>query len=423
MGQRTVLRHVRRFGAFGASVGITTLVGVFAIPIVIGNAGQETWGIIAVGQSIALLFGVLVSFGWGTTGPAMVAGMPAPERPQMFFDSLVSRLYLFILALPLVALTVLLVASDDVAVSFTAGVTYLVPFLGASWYFVGDARPGRLLVFDTLPVTLGTVLGLVGLMLTGNVFVYLFSQLALSVIGVCASALLIRRSADEAPRVDLNLRRAAARLAGQRHGVITAATSSLYVNTPLLVISTVIPAGRPLFAMADKFFRYGLTAVGPLVQVLQGSIADPVPAVQDRRIRVATRLAPAVAIAGAAVMALCIPWASRLLSSGEIAVGYGLAIPMGIVFGAVTISQIVGLACLIPIGEGKALASSTVLGAGIGIPLIIVGSLTVGVDGVAWALAASEITVAVYQLAVVRRYFRRRQAEPKDQQHSSPDAS
>lgn len=408
MGQRTVLRHARRLGGFAASVGITTLVGVFAIPVVIAYAGQETWGIIAVGQSIALLFGVLVSFGWGTIGPAMVAGMPAAGRPQMFFDSLVSRLYLFLLAFPLVLLTVVLVASDDIGVSFTAGVTYLVPFLGASWYFVGDGRPGRLLVFDTLPGTVGTVLGLVGLMLTGNVYVYLFSQMALNLAGVCASALLIRRSAATRPRIDPNLRRAAARLAGQRHGVITAATSSLYVNTPLLVISTVIPAARPLYAMADKFFRYGLTAVGPVVQVLQGSIADPDRTVQDRRIRSAALLAPFVSIAGAAVMALCIPWASRLLSQGAIAVDFSLAIPMGVVFGAVTISQIVGLACLIPIGEGKALASSTVLGAAIGIPLIVAGALTIGVEGVAWAVAVSEIAVAAYQLVVVRRYFRRR---------------
>lgn len=407
LGQLTVLRHFRRLGAFGASVVITTVVGVLAIPVVITHAGSETWGVIALGQSAALLFGVMVSFGWGTIGPAMVAGMPAEERPQMYVDSLVSRIYLFAAAAPLAALTVWLIASNNSpSVAVLACLAYLLPFLGASWFFVGDARPGRLLVFDTLPVTLGTLFGLAGLILTGDVYVYLWIQLGMNLLAVLASGLLIRRSSS-APRFDFHFGSAVRRLGGQRHGVITAATSSLYVNTPLLVVGAVIPAAVPLYAMAEKFFKYGLTAVGPVVQVMQGSIADPVRARQDARVRTAAKLAPFGALLSAAVMALCIPWASILLSQGKIAVGFELSVPMGVVFGAVAVSQVVGLACLIPIGEGKALAVSTVLGAAIGIPLIITGALTIGVAGVAWAVAVSELAVAAYQLRVVYGYFHR----------------
>ena len=407
MGQSTVLRLFRRLGAFGASVVITTLVGVLAIPIVITHAGSETWGVIALGQAAALLFGVLVSFGWGTVGPAMVAGTPARERPQMFLDSLVSRIYLFAVAAPLAVLTVWLIARISPSVAVLACMAYLVPFLGGSWFFVGDARPGRLLVFDTLPVTLGTVFGLAGLILTGNVYVYLSIQLVMNLVAVVASGLLIRNKSVSVPRFDFSVGRAFRRLGGQRHGVITAATSSLYVNTPLLVIGAVIPGGVALYAMAEKFFKYGLTAVGPVVQVLQGSIADPDRNRQDSRVRIAARLAPFGAALSALVMALCIPWASRLLSQGKIEVGFDLSVPMGVVFGAVAVSQVVGLACLIPIGEGKALAVSTVLGAAIGIPLIITGALTVGVSGVAWAVAVSELAVAAYQLRVVYSYFHR----------------
>lgn len=408
MGQRTVLQHFRRLGAFGASVAISTVVGLVAIPVVIANAGGQTWGVIALGQSAALLFGVLVSFGWGTVGPAMVAGMPAPARPQMFVDSLVSRLYLFLVTAPVAALTVWLIAAENSGpVAVLACLAYLLPFLGASWFFVGDARPGRLLVFDTLPVTLGTVFGLVGLVATGNVYVYLTIQLVMNLIGVSLSALLVRNRSAAVPRFDFHVGRAFRRLGGQRHGVITAATSSLYVNTPIMVIGAVIPGALAVYAMAEKFFKYGLTAVGPVVQVLQGSIADPDRARQNARIRVAARWAPLAAALCALVMALCIPWASRLLSQGEIQVGMDLSIPMGVVFGAVTVSQVVGLACLIPLGEGKALAVSTVLGAAIGVPLIVVGALTLGVPAVAWGVAISELAVAVYQLGVVRRYFRR----------------
>ncbi|MDM7989807.1 hypothetical protein [Arthrobacter sp. zg-Y877] len=416
MGQRTFLRHVQRIGAFGASVAITTVVGLLAIPVVIANVGKDPWGIIALGQSAALLFGVLVSFGWGTVGPAMVAGLPAAARPQMFADSLVSRLYLFLVTAPLAALTVWLIADDSVAV--LACLAYLVPFLGASWFFVGDGRPGRLLVFDTLPITLGTVLGLVGLVLTGDVYVYLAVQLAMNVVGITASGLLIRNRSLSVPRFDFHVGRAMRRLRGQRHGVVTAATSSLYVSTPVLVVGAVLPGALALYAMAERFFKYGLTAVGPVVQVLQGSIADPDHALQEARIRVAAKWSPLAAALCAAVMALCIPWASILLSQGNIQVGFDLSVPMGVVFGAVAVSQVVGLACLIPLGKGKALAVSTVLGAAIGLPLILVGALAFGVSAVAWAVAISELAVAVYQLGVVRRHFRRaaRNAGPASKQ-------
>lgn len=407
MGQRTILPHLRRLGAFGASVVITTVVGVLAIPVVIANTGDKTWGVIALGQSTALLFGVLVSFGWGTTGPAMVAGMPAERRPQMYMDSLVSRLYLFCAAAPVAALVVWLIAHYDKPVAVLACMAYLLPFLGASWFFVGDARPGRLLFFDTLPVTLGTVFGLIGLTVTGNVYVYLWIQLALNLAAVVVSGVLIRTRSAVAPSFNFNLRSAARRLQGQRHAVVTAATSSLYVSTPLMVVAAILPGSLSLYAMSEKFFKYGLTAVGPVVQVLQGSIASPDKARQNARVLLAAKLAPFAAALGAVVMALCIPWASRLLSQGEIQVGFDLSVPMGVVFGAVAVSQVVGLACLIPIGEGKALAASTVLGAAIGIPLICAGALTVGVSAVAWAVAVSELAVAVYQLRVVFSHFRR----------------
>lgn len=407
LGQRTILPHLRRLGAFGASVVITTVVGLLAIPVVIANAGNETWGFIALGQSAALLFGVVVSFGWGTTGPAMVAGMPAEKRPQMYMDSLVSRLYLFCAAAPVAALVVWLIARDDKPVAVLACMAYLLPFLGASWFFVGDARPGRLLLFDTLPVTLGTAFGLIGLIVTGNVYVYLSIQLAMNLAAVVASGLLIRTRSAAVPSFDFNARRAARRLQGQRHAVVTAATSSLYVNTPVLVVGAVLPGSLPLYVMAERFFKYGLTAVGPVVQVLQGSIANPDKTLENARVLLAAKLAPLGAALCAVVMALCIPWASSLLSQGKIEVGFDLSVPMGVVFGAVAVSQVVGLACLIPIGQGRALAASTVLGAAIGIPLILTGALTVGVSAVAWAVAVSELAVAVYQLRVVFSHFRR----------------
>jgi hypothetical protein len=79
--------------------------------------------------------------------------------------------------------------------------------------------------------------------------------------------------------------------------------------------------------------------------------------------------------------------------------------PVALSFFSVALSQILGLACLVIIGRGSALAQSTVLGALAGAPLIVVAALTSDVAGVAWAVTASELVVTIYQFNVIRRFL------------------
>ncbi|MHA7191141.1 hypothetical protein ACX80N_12725 [Arthrobacter sp. MDT2-16] len=384
---------------------MSTLVGLISIPTIIATVGAGTWGIIALGQSLALLMGVLVSFGWGTTGPAVVAGLPAADRPQMFVNSFVSRIYLFLAALPITALIIAFTAETTWSVVALASVTYLVPFLGAAWYFIGEGKPRKLFLMDTVPISAGTLLGLAALLVTRDAHFFLLCQLLMNCLAVVLSVRTISREEPEAVVVDPHPGRAIRRLGGQRHGVITAATSSLYVNTPLIVLSVAAPGGIPLYALADRFFKYGLTALGPVIQVLQGSIPSPDSRVRNRRVRSTVRWAPIAGLAAAVVAAAVMPWAGTVLSSGQIPIPFGMSLPMALVFGSVAVSQAIGLACLIPIGKGRSLVNSTVLGALLGTPLILVGAYLLGPIGVAWAVAFSEAVVAGYQIVVVRRYL------------------
>ncbi|MDQ6733870.1 MAG: hypothetical protein M3Z35_07095, partial [Nitrospirota bacterium] len=406
MAVRAVPELIGRLAGFATSIAFTTVVGLFAIPILVNTAGAETWAVIALAQSIALLWGVAVSFGWGTTGPAMVAGMPPSDRPQMYMDSVVSRAYLFAMTLPLTMLVVSLVVHHDRMLTALACVAYVLPFLGGAWFFVGDAQPRRLFLFDTLPQSLGVVAGLIGLVLTRNMFVFVMALMVFNTWTVITTAFQISVRAPDRPLLDLRFKAAMLRLSGQRHGVITAATSSLYVNTPLIAVSAIIPGGLAVYAMGDKFFRYSLTALGPVIQVLQGWIPDPVRSTRDRRIRRTMRIAPLAGLVGGVAIAVFAPWAAALLSGGRIVLGYVLTVPFGTIFFGVAISQMVGLACLIPIGRGASLVKSTALGAFLGIPMILIGAFVWGVVGVAWAVAVSEVVVALYQLRILAIHFR-----------------
>jgi O-antigen/teichoic acid export membrane protein len=199
------------------------------------------------------------------------------------------------------------------------------------------------------------------------------------------------------------------RLSGSYAAMVTAGTATLYVNAPLIIVSSVIPSVTPIYAAAEKIQRFALTGIAPLTQIIQGYI----PSASDRaqvhqRIRRSIMLTAGIALVFGAVVAGALPWIASILTAAKIVVPFGLSIPMGISSVLIIVSGVTGLAALVALGRERALAVSTVLGAVIGLPLTIVLALTTGVEGAAWAVAFSEVIVLGYQLIVLRSTIRQR---------------
>jgi hypothetical protein len=325
----------------------------------------------------------------------------------MFLDSLVSRVYLFIFAAPLMYGVVLVLGQIDPTAAALASLAYLLPFVGASWYFIGQAEPWKLLLFDVLPQGLGTVTGVVLIQFFPTPFVFVLSLFVFNVLAVVLGAAGALRSKHQVPlAVDLRLPAAMSRLRGQKHGVIAAGTGSLNSNLPMIAVKVVAAAALPQYALADKLFRFALAGFGPVLQVIQGWIPEAGRERSHHRIRIVARIAPTVGLLGGVVLAVLTPWASSLFSRGEIVIDFALSIPFGLIFASVLVAQIVGLACLIPLGKGAALAKSTAIGAALNIPLMFAMGTFLGAPGVAWAVGIAEVVVAGYQILVVRDSLR-----------------
>jgi hypothetical protein len=357
------------------------------------------------------MFGVLVGFGWGTTGPSMVASTPQDRRFQLFADSLSSRIYLFILGAPLMAAFMVVLQPHYVPLVILGSFAYLLPSLGAAWYFVGESRPARLFFFDAAPQMLGTLLGIVGLAWTGRIEVLVLSQLLFNLAGVTVSAFVVLNRARRLYRLNVGLKESFTRLAHQRHGVITAATGSLYVNLPLIVISAWLPLQLDLYTMIDRIFRYSVTAFSPILQFIQGWIPEGGRESLRHRMMRGIQAGVMFGVLGGAAILLLSPTVSSVLSHQELILPSTLSAPVALSFFSVALSQVLGLACLVIIGRGSALAKSTVLGALAGAPLILIAALTTDVVGVAWAVTASELVVASYQFIVVRRFLAEQKRE------------
>lgn len=401
MGPR--LSMVKRLVSFAFTTGLSSLVGLVSVPVMIAGAGPQLWGIQATLQTAATLFGVGVSFGWGTTGAAEIAGLSAERRPQEYANSLVSRVYLAMAVYPIMFCVMGLLNPHHLALVAVGSATFLMPFLGASWYFIGEARPARLFWLDGFPQTLGVAASVVVMILTHSLVAVLATQLVFNVGAVTIAARHIFRSSSTLPHFDLSPRSAFARLGHQRHAVATSATAGLYVSLPLLIINAVAPTSLSLYAMGDKLFRFALTAFAPFLQLVQGWLPEGGPGNLRHRIKQAARMTPVIGLVGGVAIAIFGPWAAGILSAHRIDFGFPLSVPFGLVFAAVAVTQVIGLACLVQLRATRALAQSTLVGALSGIPLIALGAALYGAVGVAWALAVSELAVLIYQYASLGR--------------------
>ncbi len=395
-----------RMGTFALTVGAGTVVGLLAIPIITRVVGADAWAVQVLVQTLATLFGVIVAFGWGTIGPGLVASHDRKDRPQLFLDSLITRTYLLLVAAPIMMVVLSVLRPREAVFVSIASAAYLMPFVGASWYFVGEGRPMRLFLFDALPQLLGTVAGVGVLVMTGNFTLLVITQLVFNVCAVVISSSVILRDASGQLAPNFSPRNSFRQMAQQRHGVITAATGSFYVNLPMLAVNMVIPAQLASYAIADRLFRFSVTAFSPILQFVQGWIPEGGAGSTNHRIRRAAQFAPMLGVIGGSLLAGAGPWAAQLLVPGPNNFGYNLSIPVGVSFAAVAVSQVIGLACLVPIGKARELASSTLVGAILGVPLILLGAVNLGVSGVVWGMAVSEVAVAAFQANVLRRYLR-----------------
>jgi O-antigen/teichoic acid export membrane protein len=294
----------------------------------------------------------------------------------------------------------------DALIAGLGTIAYLLPALGGIWFYAGAAQPARLLLQNTLPTALGTVTGIVAAHVTHQAWSFLLLQAIGSVVAATCDTTYIwrltRRTAD-----GTETRSTRRVLASQKHAVITSGTSSLYVTLPVIAINAFLGEGPALagYLIADRMFRFASIAFLPIQQFFQGWVPE-LRSEFARRARIATIIGIGIGAVGGACIAFLSPLFGSILSGSEIDVPLSVSGPLGIAFVGIGTTAIVGFACLVAVGRTRALAVSTVIGAVVGAPLILVAAWAGSLFLVACAVAASEICVAVYQLLALRSALR-----------------
>lgn len=397
-----------RLGPYTASVALTFAVGVLSVPAIIYLAGSAQWANIAIVQSVAAFATVFVGFGWGATGPNQIATLPVIDRSPAFLRSVYARGVLYLFAAPITSVICIALTDLPPVAAVMIALAYSLQGMGGVWFFVGESRPMRVLMFDAVPRAAGIVGGIVGLWITDSIVVFAAVLLFAAVVSQLLSyrAIFRRAGGITGPR----LRTISRDLSDQRHGVLTTSAASLYYNSSLIVCSVFAPATLEQFALVFKLYNYAGAALVPVLQMAQAWIPSGGPSQLHRRVRMATLVTLSLAIPIALASVVLLPVAGNLLSLGSIQIPLSLAMPIGICIGTILVNQVVGQASLVAVGKVRSLAWSATVGAVAGVMLQVAGTVVAGGPGLATAVAVTDVAVAAFQTYAVITWLRATQS-------------
>ena len=392
-------RAISRMAGFSASVALSGVVSVASIPFLIAVGGESGWLSIAVGQSVGTVCGLLTSLGYGVTGPSDVAIADKSSRYPLFVDSLYIRIPTLAATIPVAFVVSIYLAPDGQIVAGLSAINWVLLSMGAKWFFVGIGNPRSLLFCDTLPFVVGSVGGIVGSLLSQNLLFFSFSQMSGILASIFISSIWIRNKyLPLCASVDrFSVTRFRAQIVDQVPGSLTQLLGSVYILSPLLLLTLIHPGGASSFALGDKLRQQSIQAASPIVQAVQGWTPKGGDAELLRRTSKAAIAALFFGCLSFGVFAVLAPGASGLLGGGAVVLGFDISIPLGIAFGLNVVSFMVGVSCLVPVGGRTAMAQSAAGGAVAALLFVVPLTIIFSAEGTAWGAALVQFIVVSWQ--------------------------
>lgn len=376
---------------------------LLAIPAMVAASGPHAWGGIAVGQSIGGVAAVVIAYGWGLSGPAAIARANELGRMQEYAESAVTKI---MLSLPIASIAFLiawLVGREFALFAGVGAISMASIGLTAGWYFVGRGQPWGMLLFETVPRVVGTVVGIVFMDTGSSALIGVLWQLFGMVAAFTLCSMLILR--PWRMRVLRSIIRKPVRrvLLDQRQGITSSILSSIYASTPIVIVTLLAPAAQPLYAVVEKVQRQVIVALGPFVTVLQGWI----PRAQDaaalhRRLKQGTMATAVFAVALGLLMLAAAPELIRWLGGGLIQPTFAILTLMATITAVSLFESIVSKAALSALERLDIVAKSTAIGSLAGLPLVAVGALTLGALGALVGILAGLVLRVILELVGMR---------------------
>ncbi len=388
----------RKLLGFALLPGIAAISPLVVLPLIARSVGDIGWASALSGEVIGTFAAIALAFGWTTIGPSMVAVGSDQRRGELYRQSLVVRGMMAAITLPLTVVLCVSIAGEGYELlAALMGLQGALIATSFTWFAVGLGHPGAIAVYDAIPRVIAAVLSAVAIGFGAPAIVFPLGGIAVTIIGTSLySSRVLRRfpSAWPSLRQVPGLLRAASPVALSEGGI--GAYSS--VPTPLVTV-TASPTDAAGYATADKLLKLGQFLPITLSNAFQNWTAEVVGEQRARRLRFAMAAHLALGLVGWLMLATLGSWASRLLF-GDAAAPTELLVPIGLAFACYTMRTAMVRLVLFPAGFARTVMVATLIGSAIGLPVLVVGTFTVGPLGAALGYALIEF---VSLLWLVRR--------------------
>lgn len=411
----------RRLLGFSTLPAIAAISPLIALPFMSRAAGPEGWASAIAGESIGTFAAIVIAFGWGTVGPALVAVAPDDRaRGGLYRDALVVRGLLALVVLPVTVVLCALTASPGYGLlSALMGVQGALIALSFTFFAVGVAKPGAIAAYDAVPRVISAVVAAVAIAMTGIVELYPLSGIAVTLIGTgLYSVRTLRRypSRWSTPREWPQRFRAGLPVA-MNEAALGAYSA---VPTPLVHIAT--PAVSAGFATGDKMLKLGQFIPITLANAFQSWTAEGREAERRSRIRFAILAHIALGLLGWAALSILGPWVSEILAPGA-QTPTAICVLLGAAFALYSVRTSMTRHLLFPYGYQVAVMRATLVGTVVGIPLMVAMAWTIGPVGVAIGYTATELVSTAILIPLTLATLRRLRGEPDVRSGSSHTAA
>ncbi|TYP86234.1 lipopolysaccharide biosynthesis protein [Blastococcus xanthinilyticus] len=390
----------RRLASFASLPLISLVSSVVIIPVIASVAGAQGWAAVALGQALGAGAATVLQYGWGFTGPTLLAPLGPAERARLLWVSTLSRLMLAVILVPAAAGVAAFLAPDGrvllAALTTVATATF---GLSAFWFFVGTGRAGHAARYETVPRLLA-VSGSAALVLaTGDPIYYPVVFLAGQVLALGWLTVKLASISFSAQTWS----EAFAAFRTQRFAAGSDVVVAVSQSVPTSIVAGVAHDALAVFAAGDRLQKLAQSAIQPLFNAFQGWVSESPRESRASRMKLSVLATSVSGVLVGAVLAIGLPLVDDVLFAGEVEVRYGVAIPVGIALALYSLTSSINFNVLAPAGRTAHIFRSTAAGAGVSV--VAVGSLAheFGAPGGAWAIVLAQLTVLVVQLSGRRR--------------------
>ncbi|WP_448389056.1 lipopolysaccharide biosynthesis protein [Microbacterium aurum] len=406
----------RRLVGFMIPPALAAISPLVALPFVSRSAGPSGWASAIAGEAVGTFIAIVIGYGWAAVGPALVSvAATDAERVRLYRDSLLVRLAIAVIGLPVLGVLCWFIASPGAEwLTLLMGAQGALIALSFTWYCAGVGDPRTIIIYDAIPRVVATVLASVVIALTGAVVLYPIAGIVVTVAGTAMfTARLLHRHPGPWPTA----RELPALLRSGFPVALNDAALSAYSSVPAPLVNVTAPAVAAAgYASADKMFKLGSILPFTLASALQRWVGEVNGSDRADRLRVALMTHAALGLAGGVGLAALGSWVSLLLFGADATAPTNVLVAMGLVFVFLSLRTSMTRHILFPAGAARVVVRATLVASALGVPAMIVLALTIGPVGAAigYALTEGAATILLWgPCAATFRDLRRESPSPR----------